>query len=191
MICVELRTEPLASEDYEMFSDLPTTVLDNAIYVANIQVSDLGRCLGLGTLVMRELCEEASNESRYILLFVNPYDCQDPSRDDVWQADCGRLSRWYRRLGFSGSYSMYKAPTTNMNYRTKQLIDRTVKRYTAFTSFLDLILASASHGYIPTIRPWGGAPIRTAMAIRALAQQYDLHFESLGSSRRCFRGSDA
>lgn len=78
-----------------------------------------------------------------------------------------------------------------MNYRTKQLIERAVRRFTAFTSFSDLITCSLAHGYTPTIRPSLSHCLRDRIRIRALAQAYDDHLAGLGSIRKCYRGSDA
>jgi len=75
-----------------------------------------------------------------------------------------------------------------MNHAQRQVIHRTVKRFTAFKSFADLIQAAVSHNYTPTIIAWRGHCLRDKIRIRALAVQFDKHFEEIGSHRRCYTG---
>ncbi len=78
-----------------------------------------------------------------------------------------------------------------MNYRTKQVIERAVRRFTAFPSFGELIRCSLEHGYTPTIIGWRSHTLRDRIRIRAIAQAFDNHFAELGSVRKCYRGHDA
>lgn len=78
-----------------------------------------------------------------------------------------------------------------MNYRTQQVIERTVKRFTAFPSFAELIRCSIEHGYTPTIIGWRGHCSSNRLRIRHLAQAFDDHLEALGIDRKCYRGHDA
>ena len=78
-----------------------------------------------------------------------------------------------------------------MNTKTSQLIHRTVKHYTAFKSFDELVTVSLAHRYTPTISPWKLAPVRIANAFRALSRQYDIAMEATGSHLRAYPGSDA
>lgn len=78
-----------------------------------------------------------------------------------------------------------------MNYKINQLVERTVARHTAFSSFQELVTCALNHGYTPTIRPSRSQGFRVQQAIRALAQQFDEHFISLGLPNRSWRGSDA
>lgn len=76
-----------------------------------------------------------------------------------------------------------------MNHKERQLINRAIKRHTAFKSFADLLGSSLLHKYTPSIYPWRGAKVGTVNRLRALAQQYDDAMEAIGQPYRAYRGS--
>jgi hypothetical protein len=75
-----------------------------------------------------------------------------------------------------------------MNYRTTQLINRAIRKFTAFTSLEDFTNCALKHGYTPTIKAYASQCTRDKIRISAMANAFDERMEELGSAQRCYRG---
>lgn len=89
----------LATIDVTRYED------SNTWMVTRVFVPMAHRKKGIGTSMMKELCEDADRLHQKLILEVAPYDIREFSKDD--------LAAWYKTFGFrpvSGEYLLRRKP---------------------------------------------------------------------------------